>query len=113
MAHVRRVLLPFVVIPLSLFPQIYRAKAPANATFIVALPDNQQANLQGAVETGSGEEQTPAVPKPSSLLQLLERRKDGLFLWAGIAVTSFIIGWICGGNFYLRRERKRSRKLRF
>jgi hypothetical protein len=52
-------------------------------------------------------------PQPASLIRLLEGREDELMLWLAIAFTFFIIGWICGGNFYLRRERKRSRKLRF
>jgi hypothetical protein len=112
MAYVRRVWLSFVVIPLSLFPQIHRAEAAANETFIVALSDNQQGKLQSAVETSSGEEPAPTA-KASSLIQMLEERRDELMLWVGIAFTSFLIGWICGGNFYLRRERKRSRKLRF
>jgi hypothetical protein len=107
---VRRASLSLVGILLSLFPQSYRAEAASNETLVVALPDSQQANPQNAaVEKSAGDE--PA--EPSSLIQLLETRGEELILWAGIALTSFIIGWICGGNFYLRRERKRSRRLRF
>ncbi|MGH7827098.1 MAG: hypothetical protein ACREQ7_18230 [Candidatus Binatia bacterium] len=71
--------------------------SPAKASAIAVTPD---------------EEAAPSV-KPSSLIQMLEGREDKLALWVGIAISFFIIGWICGGNFYLRRDRRRSRKLTF
>jgi hypothetical protein len=51
--------------------------------------------------------------KSPSVIQMLEGREKDLVLWASIAVGAFIIGWILGGNYYLRRDRARSRKLRF
>jgi ABC-type uncharacterized transport system involved in gliding motility auxiliary subunit len=54
------------------------------------------------------------VPEKSpSVIQMLEGRENDLILWASIAVVAFLIGWICGGNYYVRRDRARSRKLRF
>jgi hypothetical protein len=44
---------------------------------------------------------------------MLEGRENDLVLWASIAGVAFIIGWICGGNYYVRRDRSRRRKLRF
>ncbi|MBI4528291.1 MAG: SH3 domain-containing protein [Deltaproteobacteria bacterium] len=33
--------------------------------------------------------------------------------WAGGVLGIFFIGWICGGNYYLRRDRIRRTRLRF
>jgi hypothetical protein len=36
-------------------------------------------------------------------------------LWVGISIAAsfFFIGWISGGNYYVRRERRRRSKLSF
>lgn len=65
------------------------------------------------VHLTKAEAQSSAPVKSSSLIQLLEGREDELKLWLGIAVTFFIVGWISGGNYYIWRDRKRSRKLKF
>jgi uncharacterized membrane protein len=36
-----------------------------------------------------------------------------MMLWAAIAIVFFLIGWICGGHYYLRRDRARRTRLRF
>jgi len=46
-------------------------------------------------------------------MELLEGRERDMVLWLTIAVAFFLIGWICGGNYYLRRDRIRRTKLRF
>jgi uncharacterized protein YraI len=51
--------------------------------------------------------------KLPSLIELLEGREADMMLWGAIAVAFFLIGWVCGGNFYLRRDRLRRTKLRF
>jgi hypothetical protein len=58
------------------------------------------------------EPQKPVDAKSPSILQMLEGHETELkigFLIAGIA---FLLGWLCGGSYYLRRERKSWRKLR-
>ena len=60
----------------------------------------------------AAEPKTPAAKSPS-LIKMLEGRENDLVLWASIAGVAFIIGWICGGNYYVRRDRSRRRKLRF
>jgi hypothetical protein len=57
----------------------------------------------------------PNIPaeKSPSIIQMLEGRESDLLIWLSIAVVSFMIGWIFGGNYYLRRDRVRRRKLRF
>ena len=46
-------------------------------------------------------------------MQMVEGHETELQLAAAIAVTFFSIGWVCGGNYYLRRDRLWRRKLRF
>ncbi len=53
-------------------------------------------------------------PKKSpSILQMLEGHEQEVLIGAAIATAFFLIGWIGGGNYYLRRERRRRTKLRF
>lgn len=51
--------------------------------------------------------------KSRSIMQMLEGHETELLVAAAIAVVFFSIGWICGGNYYLRRDRRRRSKLRF
>ncbi|HEX9452910.1 MAG TPA: hypothetical protein VGA27_01085 [Candidatus Binatia bacterium] len=60
----------------------------------------------------------PAAPKavaakPQSILQMIEGHEAEFKIGVLIAVGSFVLGWICGGSYYVRRERKRRGKLRF
>jgi hypothetical protein len=57
-------------------------------------------------------EKSPAEP-PASIMKMLEGRERELLAAAAIAAAFFVIGWICGGNYYLRRDRRRRTKLRF
>jgi len=54
-----------------------------------------------------------ATGKAPSLIELLEGRETDMMLWAAIAIVFFLIGWICGGHYYLRRDRARRTRLRF
>jgi len=56
---------------------------------------------------------TTMQAKSSALIHSLEGREGDMILWLAIAVAFFFIGWICGGNYYLRRDRLRRTKLRF
>jgi hypothetical protein len=112
MAVVSRVLLPFVLVCLALLLEQSRADPPDNSTMSAATPT--AAAPQGGDATKSSpaaEQKTPA--KSPSIIKMLEGRENDLVLWVSIAAVSFIIGWICGGNYYLRRDRTRRRKLRF
>lgn len=53
------------------------------------------------------------APKSPSIIQMLEGRQSDLIIWLAIALAAFVMGWVCGGIYYLRRDRVRSRKLRF
>jgi hypothetical protein len=54
-----------------------------------------------------------AAAKPQSILQMIEGHEAEFKIGVLIAVGSFVLGWICGGSYYVRRERKRRGKLRF
>jgi hypothetical protein len=86
-------------------PQAAPAKSPAAAP---PLPRSQAADsvTQPAEQKGSSAESPP-------LIRLLEGHETDVLVWAGTAVAFFFVGWICGGNYYLRRERLRRTKLRF
>ena len=58
-------------------------------------------------------DQKESAEKSPSIIQMLEGRENDLILWASIAVVAFAMGWVFGGNYYVRRDRARSRKLRF
>ena len=59
------------------------------------------------------EEQKSSAEKPPSILQMLEGHEPEMLGAAAIALAFFFIGWICGGNYYLRRDRRQRTKLRF
>lgn len=55
------------------------------------------------------------VPKgqPLPIIKVLEGREWDLLGWFGLALCVFILGWICGGNYYLRRDRIKRTKIHF
>jgi hypothetical protein len=54
-----------------------------------------------------------AAEKSPSILQMLEGHENEIVIAAAVAAAFFFVGWICGGNYYLRRDRKRRNKIRF
>jgi hypothetical protein len=57
--------------------------------------------------------QKMAQRKSPSMLQMLEGHEQNLWIGVSIAAVFFLIGWISGGNYYVRRERRRRTKLSF
>ena len=51
--------------------------------------------------------------KPLPIIKVLEGKEWEILWWLGVALCIFIIGWICGGNYYLYRDRIKRTKLRF
>jgi hypothetical protein len=51
--------------------------------------------------------------KPRSIMQMVEGHETELLVAAAIAVAFFSVGWVCGGNYYRRRDRRRRTQLRF
>ena len=120
MVDVSRVFLPFLLVCLALLWDQSRLESSDQNAAI----DNTAvlASASTATPTQKRESSTPTSPvaeqkapaeKSPSVIQMLEGRENDLILWLSIAAVAFAIGWIFGGNYYLRRDRARSKKLRF
>ncbi len=68
---------------------------------------------ESQVSSPSQEEGETPKDKPMPIIKLLEGKEWGILWWLGLAVGVFFLGWICGGNYYLRRDRIKRTKLRF
>jgi hypothetical protein len=68
-------------------------------------------NPPAAIKSSAAQKMPPR--KSPSILQMLEGHEQNL--WSGVALAAvfFLIGWISGGNYYVRRERRRRTKLSF
>jgi hypothetical protein len=131
MVGVSRVLLPFALICLAFLADESRVEfsdnqtntekvrygnlqyAPRKTGSTPALMTAREAGLVWAGEASPAKEPNIPTEKSPSIIQMLEGRESDLVLWLSIAVVFFMIGWILGGNYYLRRDRVRRRKLRF
>lgn len=71
------------------------------------------AHKQPVAAIESAEKENAAAEPPASIMKMLEGRERELLAAMAIAAAFFAIGWILGGNYYLRRDRRRRTKLRF
>jgi hypothetical protein len=55
---------------------------------------------------------TPTDGKSPSLLQLLEAHETEVKIALVVGGVAFVLGWVCGGLYSVRRERKYRRRLR-
>jgi hypothetical protein len=121
MVDVSRVFLPFVFACVTLLSDPSRLepsyKKPRTESTVVltsaATTTTQTQKAQSSTPAPPVAEQNDPAEKSPSIIQMLEGRESDLLLWLSIAVVSFMIGWILGGTYYLRRDRVRRRKLRF
>jgi hypothetical protein len=126
MVGVSRVLLPFALIFFALFAGQSPGEFPHNQTSTEKLRDATReagglsvpmTEIRGALvwagEASPAKEPNTSAEKSPSIIQMLEGRESDLLVWLSIAIVFFMIGWILGGNYYLRRDRVRRRKLRF
>jgi hypothetical protein len=121
MVGMSRVFLPFVVVCLALLWNQSRLESSdkntaTDNTAVLAsasTPTPTQKRESSTPPTSPVAELKAPAEKSPSIIQMLEGRENDLILWLSIAVVSFAMGWICGGNYYLRRDRARSKKLRF
>ena len=117
MVGVSRIVLSFALASLALWSDPSGSEpdkkiALVRATFATAAETTNQKPEPPTPAAPSVEPKIPSEKSPS-VIQMLEGREEDLIVWASIAVVFFAIGWIWGGNYYLRRDRARSRKLRF
>ena len=66
-----------------------------------------------SIAASENPEKDNSAAEPPSIMKMLEGRERELLAAIAIAAAFFAIGWICGGNYYLRRDRRRRTKLRF
>jgi hypothetical protein len=111
MVGVCRVFLPIAFVCLALLWD--DARISGSIAIAASKTAPTQARESSAATAPVTEEKKIPAEKSPSVIQMLEGRENDLILWASIAVVAFVIGWIWGGNYYLRRDRARSRKLRF
>jgi len=93
-------------------PPATQAPATGKRAASSQLSESPPSRKPNASTSKSQEEMTPAEKSPS-ILQMLEGHGTELTVGVAIALAVFFIGWICGGNYYLRRDRRRRTKLRF
>jgi len=79
-------------------PTVQRSKRPA---------------AKAPAAAAAPEEPPAAAEKSPSILQMLEGHEHEIKIAAAVAAAFFFIGWVCGGNYYLRRDRKQRNKIRF
>jgi len=81
--------------------------APASASNNAKPPSPTAA----AVSVGATKARTTEGKAPS-LLQMLEGHESEVKIGLLVAGVAFVIGWFCGGHYYIRREHKYRRRLR-
>jgi hypothetical protein len=118
MFGVSRVFLPFVLVGLTLLGDEFRLESSDNNaatenTAGLALASTPTQKRENSTSTSPVVEAKPPAEKSPSIIQMLEGRENDLIIWISIAAAAFFIGWILGGNYYVRRDRARSKKLRF
>ncbi|MGE5215726.1 MAG: hypothetical protein ACM3SP_01850 [Chloroflexota bacterium] len=89
-----------------------QAAAGAKTSTDVKAPKAPSKNTPPAAINPPAAGITPPNPSPS-ILQMVEGRERELWIGASIAVAFFSIGWVSGGKYYVRRERRRRTKLSF
>jgi hypothetical protein len=76
-------------------------------------PTTQRPTTKAPPAAAAPEEPPAGAGKSPSILQMLEGHENEIMIAAAVAAAFFFVGWICGGNYYLRRDRKRRNKIRF
>lgn len=92
---------PAAAVPTTQSPTVAPTK-PGESSKTATTPTSAAAAPQGAPEA-----------KSQSILQMIEGHEAEVKIAALVAALAFVLGWFCGGTYYLRRERKARRKLRF
>jgi uncharacterized protein YgiM (DUF1202 family) len=91
------------------------AKPAAPATDNIPIAAAPVAKAAKAVEPPAARVEiaktSPPDGKAPSLLQMLEGRESEAKIALLVAAVAFVMGWFCGGHYYIRREHKRRRRL--
>lgn len=89
-----------------------KAPSAAKSAATTRVPESRAPAKSAASERKPQGPEVPAEKSPS-ILQMLEGHETELLVAVAIALAFFVIGWICGGNYYVRRDRRRRTRLRF
>ena len=109
--YVHKTLVAFVRNPEDRKPLQEKKTIPE---FSPSVPIPQAAPLPPEPSPQPGPPLQVAAPKPEPYKppQLLQWKGWVVVQWLGAAACVFLLGWIFGGNYYLRRDRVRTKKLR-
>ena len=91
--------------------KVKAVESPARAAGRNDIAPQSQSKSSVPIQSMQKEEALPE--KPRSIMQMAEGHETELLVAAAIAVAFFSVGWVCGGNYYLRRDRRRRTQLRF
>ena len=91
--------------------KVKAVESPARAAGRNDIAPQSQSKSSVPIQSMQKEEALPE--KPRSIMQMAEGHETELLVAAVIAVAFFSVGWVCGGNYYLRRDRRRRTQLRF
>ena len=86
--------------------------AGQNPTVGPAKAGDSSKTKQSPTPSAVAPQQLPEA-KSQSILQMIEGHEAEVKIAALVAAIAFVLGWFCGGSYYVRRERKARRKLRF
>ena len=92
-------------------PAAQRSDAAQTAAPAVAKTDKSPPAAVAAAPVEAARA-NPADGKSPSLLQLLEAHEKEVKIALVVAGVAFVLGWVCGGFYFVRRERKYRRRLR-
>jgi hypothetical protein len=84
------------------------ASSPADKSNAPNAQSTTVAAAQLPAESAKAEE-----AKSRSILQMLEGHEIEFKIGLIVAAIAFALGWLCGGTYYARRERKSRHRLRF
>jgi hypothetical protein len=91
--------------------KVKAVESPARAVGRIDIAPQPQSKSSVPIQSMQKEEALPE--KSRSIMQMLEGHETELVVAVAIAVAFFSVGWVCGGNYYLRRDRRRRTQLRF
>lgn len=86
-------------------------KVPGKEESVRDLGREEKNNSPALPPLGKNSESIKGKPLP--VIKVLEGKEWEILWWFGAVLCIFVIGWICGGNYYLRRDRIRRSKLHF
>ena len=89
------------------------AVGPASQSQSVASPNTGGSTKTTPATSAAAAPQQASEAKSQSILQMIEGHEAEVKIAALVAAIAFVLGWFSGGSYYIRRERRARRRLRF